>query len=252
MMARDRAGVEQRSSLALRRQAEAVRDLFDFKAAAWSEKYDQGGPLVGRLAEFLAVLREAAPEHGPLLDLGCGTGELARSAADGGFRVTACDIAPEMLARAIASDAEGVVTWVQLEPEAHVLPFDDGSFEVVVASSVLEYLADPAAALRECRRVLSPGGLLLCTVPDLRHPVRWLEWVARVAVRAPLLRRVGTRCSRAGRYAAYLRLSRQRHRVTWWRAKAGPGLVPIRRAGSRVSPLRHLAFRRRIEPGAGP
>ena len=52
--------------------------------------------------------------------------------------------------------------------EAAELPFEDGSFDLVTALDVVEHLDDDAAAFREMRRVLRPGGLLLVTVPAHR------------------------------------------------------------------------------------
>lgn len=45
------------------------------------------------------------------------------------------------------------------------LPFEDGSFDVVIASHVLHYIRDEASALRNLRRVLSPGGMAIIPVP---------------------------------------------------------------------------------------
>lgn len=45
------------------------------------------------------------------------------------------------------------------------LPYPDGTFQLVVHSDTLEHIADPLLALRECRRVLEPGGFLAYTVP---------------------------------------------------------------------------------------
>jgi SAM-dependent methyltransferase len=47
------------------------------------------------------------------------------------------------------------------------LPFRDASFGLVVASEVIEHLGDGGPFLRECRRVLRPGGILLLTTPNL-------------------------------------------------------------------------------------
>ena len=54
---------------------------------------------------------------------------------------------------------------------AETLPFDNGSFDLVTALDVVEHLDDDVEALREIRRVLSPGGKLLMTVPA--HAFLW-------------------------------------------------------------------------------
>ncbi len=126
-----------------------------------------------------------------MLDLGCGTGELARHLAASGLRVTGCDISANMLNQAAAADAAGAAGWVPLQPGWQALPFAPASFDAVVAASVLEYVGSPAAVLGECARVLRPGGVMLCTVPDLAHPVRWLEWAA--AAISPAASRSGCR-----------------------------------------------------------
>jgi ubiquinone/menaquinone biosynthesis C-methylase UbiE len=162
-----------------------------------------------------------------VLDLGCGTGELVHSLAGAGLRTAGCDISRQMLRGAAARDTGHGAGWVQLSPGWRRLPFAAAAFDAVVASSVLEYAADPAAILRECARVLQPGGVAVCTVPDLRHPARWVEWLAGAAGRFTLLRAVGRRWPRWAAYQAYLRASRQRHPARWWRAAAlQAGLSP--------------------------
>jgi 2-polyprenyl-6-hydroxyphenyl methylase/3-demethylubiquinone-9 3-methyltransferase len=55
------------------------------------------------------------------------------------------------------------------------LPFEEGRFDGVLCSSVLEYLDDPVACCRELHRVLKPGGLLLFSVPNQCSLIRKAE-----------------------------------------------------------------------------
>jgi len=108
-------------------------------------------------------LVERARPFGPsdrILDLGCGTGIVARVLRErlgGAARLTGLDVNASMLAKArsIAPDIE----WV--EGNAVALPFADHSFEVVIAQQVLQFVPDRKAAMREIRRVLVPGGRLI-------------------------------------------------------------------------------------------
>jgi len=229
-----------------------VRQLFDAKAPTWSAKYAPDGRLAGRLTILAAGLQRHVPAASCLLDLGCGTGELARSAAAAGIRVTACDISGEMLRRAADRDPGGAIKWVQLVPGWRELPFGATAFDAVVAASVLEYVDDPAAVLGECARVLRPGGVLLCTVPNLTHPIRWLEWLAATATSAPLINVTLRHWPTLGRYMTYLQISRQRRSARWWRAVATrTGLQQALCPGNTAkhSPLRLLEFRRPDETG---
>jgi len=210
--------------------ADHVQALFDSKSVDWSGKYAPNSPLSGRLTQFADAVVTRVAAGGELLDLGCGTGEITRHLAAVGYRMTGCDIAPQMLSRAAAADEHRSVSWIQLDPGWQTLPFASRSLDAVIAASVLEYAEDPAAILGECARVLRPGGTLLCTVPNQAHPVRWLEWPLIWAARTPLARVVAGAHPRVPLYLAYLRVSRQRRTVRWWNASA-------RRAGFRSAPL---------------
>jgi ubiquinone/menaquinone biosynthesis C-methylase UbiE len=104
-----------------------------------------------------AILDALALKPGDrLLDIGCGGGLLLRDALASGATVTGLDHSDEMVALAHerAPGAEVV------QGSAEELPFDDGSFTAVSMSIVFFFLPDPVAVLRECRRVLAPGGRL--------------------------------------------------------------------------------------------
>lgn len=96
-----------------------------------------------------------------VLDVACGTGAVARQAAERvgrGGRVTALDLNPAMLAvgRAVPGDGGAGISWHQ--GSAQDLPFPDGMFDVVCCQQGLQFFPDPALALREMRRVLALGG----------------------------------------------------------------------------------------------
>lgn len=99
-----------------------------------------------------------------VLDLGCGDGTFAATAAaSGAGSVTGVDIAQAALDR--ARRAHPHLTF-ELVDENDPLPFPDNRFELVWASEVIEHIADTARWLSEVRRVLVPGGRLALTTPD--------------------------------------------------------------------------------------
>ncbi|HEX5881240.1 MAG TPA: methyltransferase domain-containing protein [Actinomycetota bacterium] len=113
------------------------------------------------------VLDLATPATGErLLDTACGTGVVARLAADRVGRtgqVVGQDLNPGMLAVASALPARSApIAWVQASTDH--LPFADGSFEVVACQLGLQYFPDRPAAVAEMARVLAPGGRLAVMV----------------------------------------------------------------------------------------
>jgi SAM-dependent methyltransferase len=94
------------------------------------------------------------------LDLGCGDGRLT-SELDA-TELTAADVSAVALARAARRLPDARI--VELEPDA-VLPFGDGSFDLVLCTETIEHVRDVQLLLSEVRRVLRPGGTLALTTP---------------------------------------------------------------------------------------
>ena len=113
---------------------------------------------------------ELLPEDaGVTLDLGCGTGQLARMLASRLQRLICVDQSPNMLERARTALDKSDARDVQFRIGAlEHLPLRDGEVDTVVASMILHHMPEPVVALREMHRVLRPGGVLLLAELD-RH-----------------------------------------------------------------------------------
>lgn len=116
-----------------------------------------------------------------ILDAGCGDGVLVCRLASLGADATGIDADPAMVAAARArADAAGIEVRIT-ESRLERLPFPDGSFDVVVAVTVLCFVPDAAGGLRELARVLRPGGRLV--IGELG---RWSLWATVRRVRGRL------------------------------------------------------------------
>lgn len=107
------------------------------------------------------LVRHACIRSGSrVLDVGCGTGVVAVTAAKAGARVTALDLTPELLdvARENARIAEVEIDWH--EGDIEKLPFDDAAFDVVTSQFGHMFAPRPDVAVAEMLRVLKPGGTI--------------------------------------------------------------------------------------------
>lgn len=114
--------------------------------------------------EMLRLAGNVRNRH--ILDAGCGHGPLAGALIERGARVTGFDSSEAMIG--LAKQRPDEEAELQVADLGQPLPFDDDTFDDVVASLVFHYLPDWQAALRELRRVLRPGGRLIMSV---NHPI---------------------------------------------------------------------------------
>ena len=119
---------------------------------------------------FAADLVQRLPERPPgdVLEIACGTGIVTRKLRERlspSVRLVATDLSKAMLdyARAKLQGREGI-EW--READALKLPFEDAEFGAVVCGFGIMFMPDRQAALREARRVLADGGILLFNVWD--------------------------------------------------------------------------------------
>ena len=117
-----------------------------------------------------------------LLDIGCGFGRHTYEGVKRGASVVSCDLGVDELegvraiVAAMAADDEipDGVACMAVNGDATALPFPDASFERVIASEVVEHIADDGRAFAELARVLKPGGTLAVTVPGwLAERICW-------------------------------------------------------------------------------
>lgn len=156
--------------------------------ALWSATYDAvPNPLIAVEQPVVdALLRRLLPLK-TAVDVGTGTGRLALGLARQGLKVTGFDQSPEMLRVARrAAQAVGLldIEFIEASLEDGPLPAGSGRFDLVTCALVLCHVRDIRAAVRECARLVRPGGHLLLT--DF-HP-QAVAWGWRTAFAEPGVR----------------------------------------------------------------
>jgi ubiquinone/menaquinone biosynthesis C-methylase UbiE len=129
---------------------------FELHAYSGATKHMGGLNTTKELIELCGI-----DENTYVLEVGCGTGATARYLAQRvGCRVLGVDVRPSMIeqARERASRGGGGQRVEFKVADATDLPFEDGTFDVVLVESVTTFVEDKAAAILEYTRVLKPGG----------------------------------------------------------------------------------------------
>ena len=206
------------------------------------------------------------PDGAHVLDVGCGTGAQSRTLIkqSGVREVVGADQAKFLIERAreLGAGFDGL-TFV--EAPGDDLPFEPGSFDVVVAHTVLTHVGDPAAVLAELFRVLRPGGTLAICDGDFstmsaaigdRDPLQacaesFLEhsvndaWLMRRLPR--LVREAGFATGRARSYN-FVETEDPATTVNWF-ARGADGLVKEGRIGPELAEALKAEIERRVAAG---
>jgi SAM-dependent methyltransferase len=120
--------------------------LFHIATYDWAEKYTAGAKV---------------------LDFGTGTGYGAARMAGSAASVTGVDVSDAAVSYARDRYKADNLDFQKISPvEDAPLPFPDDTFDVVTSFQVIEHVPSPQAYLAEAKRVLKPGGTLLCVTPD--------------------------------------------------------------------------------------
>ncbi|RZA19197.1 MAG: bifunctional 2-polyprenyl-6-hydroxyphenol methylase/3-demethylubiquinol 3-O-methyltransferase UbiG [Lysobacteraceae bacterium] len=167
--------------------SQAELDKFDELAQRW---WDPGGPQkalhalnparLGYVAERVQ-LRDAT-----VLDVGCGGGLLSEALAQAGARVTALDLAPNLLKIARLHGLESGIKVDYREMPVEALADEAAaSFDAITCMEMLEHVPQPSSVIEACAKLLKPGGRLFLSTLN-RTPAAFAlaivgaEYVARL------------------------------------------------------------------------
>ena len=153
-----------------------IRSLYDEQAEYWRKLYEADEAELTiyathfrqRRAVLLGMIDELTPgSEAQALDVGCGPGAYIQPLLDRGYRVSALDASPKMVAQAgnnfDSAARDRVDTRVG---NAERLPYASEAFDLVLSVAVLHYMPKDVDALAEIYRVLKPGGTLIVVVDN--------------------------------------------------------------------------------------
>jgi 2-polyprenyl-6-hydroxyphenyl methylase/3-demethylubiquinone-9 3-methyltransferase len=210
--------------------SQAELDKFNELAHRW---WDPEGPQKALHALNPVRLRYVADRvrlrDAEVLDVGCGGGLLSEALAGEGARVTAIDLAPDLLKMARLHGLESGVRvdyrLAAVEPLADERP---ASFDAVTCMEMLEHVPDPASVIDACARLLKPGGTLVLSTLN-RTPAAFALAIVGAEYVTRLLPK-GTH-----RYRDFIRPSE----LAAWLREAGMQLDDV--SGLLYEPWRHAA-----------
>jgi len=118
------------------------------------------------------IISKVPKEINTILDVGCGKGWVAKHFLPKGAKVNSLDVSTSNPARAMelypSENHAGIAA------DSFKIPFVDDSFDVVIASEIIEHVVDPVEFIKELFRVVRKGGRLLVTTPYKKKLIYYL------------------------------------------------------------------------------
>ncbi|KFN45369.1 bifunctional 2-polyprenyl-6-hydroxyphenol methylase/3-demethylubiquinol 3-O-methyltransferase UbiG [Arenimonas metalli] len=167
--------------------SQAELDKFGALANRWWDPQGPQRPLHELNPARLGYVRDGVALAGArVLDVGCGAGLLSEALAREGAKVTALDLAPELIDVARLHLLEsGLQVDYRLQSVESLAAEQPASFDAITCMEMLEHVPDPAAVVRACAALLRPGGRLFLSTLN-RTPAAFAvaivgaEYVARL------------------------------------------------------------------------
>ncbi|XWW46548.1 methyltransferase domain-containing protein [Fibrella sp. USSR17] len=159
-------------------------------ASAFGNRYQQSADFRERFAVWTSLFNIYVLPGAHVLDAGCGTGVFSRYLASRQCRVLGIDGSAEMIRLCQQQSTVPAATFrVAILPLTEVPA--EAPFDVIVSSSVLEYVPDLTQTLQTFDQYLRPGGYLMLSLPNRRSIYRRLERLAYTLIgRPPYLKHV--------------------------------------------------------------
>ena len=162
-------------------------DRFGALASRWWDPEGPQKPLHALNPVRLRYVAHRVPLDGArVLDVGCGAGLLSEAMAIAGARVSAIDLAPELvrIARLHALETGAQLDY-RLQSVEDAAVSEPGAFDAVTCMEMIEHVPDPSSVIRACARALRPGGRLFVSTLN-RTPAAFAlaivgaEYIARL------------------------------------------------------------------------
>ena len=172
----------------MQKEVETNRDFFNRTAPVFLANYRSSPQFKERLLVWQQAIERVLPhlpDNAICLDLGCGDGTYGRMLARQGIRTICIDQSEAMLEMARGLDLEkGTGSGAEYEQASIPLPSEleqryAGQIDLILCSSVLEYVADYQGALAQCARLLKSNGKLLLSLPNRQSLYRAWERAAQ-------------------------------------------------------------------------